>query len=230
VIGAVTFDLDDTLYPQADYLAGAWGAVAHAGGQAGLDAGPFRAALEVIASEGSDQGGIIDRALAKMGADPALAGRLVEVFRAYRPPRLLPYPGAVDALARLRRRVPVACITDGDPAIQRAKLAALHLDRAFDAIVISDELGRARRKPHAAPYVAALRLLRTGPGAAVHVGDRPDKDVLGAGRAGMRVVRVMTGEYTDRPNPPPPWSPWRSCDSVAEACDLLLPLARRRAA
>jgi hypothetical protein len=37
VVRAVTVDLDDTLYPQALYLAGAWSAVADAGATRGLD-------------------------------------------------------------------------------------------------------------------------------------------------------------------------------------------------
>ena len=42
--------------------------------------------------------------------------------------------------------VPIAVVTDGDPTSQLAKLAALGLADAFDAVVISDVFGRAYRK------------------------------------------------------------------------------------
>lgn len=226
MIAAVTFDLDDTLYPQSEYLAGAWDAVAEAGARLGLDPEMLRLALEKVAAGGSDRGGIVDRAVALIDGDAHTVAPLVDSFRAHRPARLEPYPGVARALARLRRRVPVACITDGDPAIQRAKLVALGLERAFDAVVLSDERGRQRRKPHPAPFLTALRGLGAHPPVAVHVGDRPEKDVTGAVLAGMRAIRVTTGEYTHHPDPDPPLSPWRSCPDATTAAEMLLGLLR----
>lgn len=226
MIAAVTFDLDDTLYAQSDYLAKAWDAVARAGASLGLDPEMLRLALEKVAAGGSDRGGIIDGALSLVDGPREAAPTLVDAFRSFRPARLDPYPGVARALARLRRRVPIACITDGDPAIQRAKLAALGLDRAFDAVVLSDERGRQRRKPHPAPFLTALRALGAQPSVAVHVGDRPEKDVTGAVLAGMRAIRVSTGEYTHHPDPDPPLSAWRSYPDATTAAEMLLTLLR----
>ena len=102
----------------------------------------------------------------------------------------------MEALGALRERVPVALVTDGDPDIQRGKLAALGLEAAFDAVVLSDDLGREYRKPNAAPFAAALEQLGLPASGCVMIGDRPDKDVAGARAAGLRgTVRVRTGEY-----------------------------------
>jgi putative hydrolase of the HAD superfamily len=131
-------------------------------------------------------------------------GDLVAAFRSYRSAWLPGFPGAREMLGRLRRRIPVACVTDGDPSVQRAKLAALDLDVAFDSVVISDEIGRAFRKPHAAPFLAALGELGVAAADAVHIGDRPAKDVVGPHRLGMRAIRVCTGEYADAPDASPP--------------------------
>ena len=60
-IAAVLCDLDDTLFPQADWLDGAWRAVAEAAAEQGVPQGPFLKALHEIAAEGSARGGITAR-------------------------------------------------------------------------------------------------------------------------------------------------------------------------
>jgi putative hydrolase of the HAD superfamily len=207
-IRAVTVDLDDTLYPQSAFLSRAWSAVAEAGASHGVSEQRFFDALMTECAQGSDRGGIIDRALAAVGGSPELVPELVGTFRGFAPHVLAPYPGAATALAELRELVPVACVTDGDPEIQRAKLRALRLEDAFDAVVISDEMGREFRKPHPAPFLRALELLGVPGSEALHVGDRSEKDVAGPAAAGMAgAVRVRQGEYAhviDGPGGPEP--------------------------
>jgi len=199
---AVTIDLDDTLFAQQDYLSGAWREVAARAAGLGIAAEPLLAALTDIASLGTDRGQIIDRALAACGLaiKPELIAHLVDAFRGYRPAVLIPYPGVPETLRQLREVVPVGCVTDGDPEIQRAKLAALSLTDAFDVIVLSDETGRQFRKPHPVPFLLALHALGVVAADAVHIGDRPDKDIAGPRRLGMRAVRVLTGEYAAAPD------------------------------
>ncbi len=202
MIEAVLFDLDDTLFPQASWLSGAWRAAAQAAPEH-IDPDALEAALVEVAAEGSDRGGIIDRALALVGHAEVEVAPLVRAFRGYRATRLDPYPGAFDAVADLRTRVPVGLVSDGDPDLQRGKLAALGLARAFDAVCWSDTLGRQHRKPDPAPFRAAAEALGVAPGRCVHIGDRPDKDVAGASAARLLgAVRVRTGEYRTQPDGP----------------------------
>jgi putative hydrolase of the HAD superfamily len=200
VIRAVLFDLDDTLYDQQAWLAGAWQAVAMAAAAFGVAPAELAAVLREIAAEGSDRGRIIDRALERVGWAGVPVGPLVQAFRSHAPQRLPAYPGVPAALARLRARCPVGLVTDGDPGIQRAKLRALGLCDAFDVVVLSDEFGRQHRKPHPAPFQAALAALAVDPREALFVGDRPDKDVAGAAAADMACIRVLSGEYAGLPD------------------------------
>lgn len=217
MIDAVLLDLDDTCFDQREFLAGAFGAVARRVGELGVDEVRFRDALVTIAAAGSDRGRIIDQALETLGARVP-AGPLVDVFRAYRPSRLSPYPGVSESLAQMRRFASVGLVTNGDPAGQRAKLAALNLDDAFDAVVFSDELGRSFRKPHPAPFREALRLLGADPDRSFFIGDHPDRDIAGAQQVGMRAIRVRTGEYAGRPDAV---TPWRSAPDAASALRFL---------
>ncbi len=68
MISAALFDLDDTLYPQGSWLAGAWAAVAARGTRLGLPRPELLAALHAVAALGSDRGHIIDRALERCGS------------------------------------------------------------------------------------------------------------------------------------------------------------------
>jgi putative hydrolase of the HAD superfamily len=223
---AVTVDLDDTLFPQACWLEGAWRAVAAVAEAFGFDRLSFRDALVSFAAEGSDKGGIIDRALLAAGVDdPApLLPALVAAFSGWAPSSMDLYPSASDALVRLRcAGLRLAIITDGNPQIQRSKLAALGLDALVDHVVISDELGgRATRKPSPAAFLRALELCGTSASGTVHIGDRPAKDVAGAAAAGLRAIRVRTGEYAEIPDGTGDAAPWATTDTFAQAVDLLL--------
>ena len=225
-VRGVLVDLDDTLYPQAEYLDLAWRAVATRAGELGLDPIALLAALRAEAAGGSARGGIIDRALARTGTPDSHVPALLGAFRALDPVRLPPYPGAVAALAALCRRVPVALVTDGEPTGQRRKIAALGLTAAFDVVVLSDLAGREHRKPHPRPFTAALDGIGVPAEHAVMIGDRPDKDVAGAAGIGLRAIRVSTGEYADRPDHP---ATWFRAATFADAVRALLPHLRAAA-
>lgn len=217
MIGAVVVDLDDTLFPQSAFLEAAWVAVAAAAGDAD---GRLLAALHAVASEGSDRGAIIDRSLARVNREITDVRPLVRAFRGAVPPTLPCYPGVPEALAALREVMPVALLTDGDPVLQLAKLQATGLGSAVDVVVLSDELGRERRKPDPAPFLAAAAALDLEPERCVMVGDRPDKDVAGAHRAGyLGAVRVRTGEYAACPDMA---GTLASVDTLAHAVAFLL--------
>ena len=226
-VEAVIFDLDDTIYPQAEWLAGAWCAVAEAAVTYGVDPGRLRRSLHAVAEEGSDRGRVIDRALESLGAGRAPVRPLVAVFRRYRAARLWPFPGAAESLRFLSSRVTIGLVTDGDPDIQRSKLRALRLDHAFDVVVLSDELGVSRRKPHPAPLIQAAATLGVDRAACVYIGDRPAKDVAAAQAARMRSVRVRTGEYMSWPDTPRPWLTARDVPhAVSQIAALLAPRSR----
>ena len=222
---AVVIDLDDTIYPQAAYLYGASRAVGRAGAAAGLDPVRLARALRRRLLAGSDTGGTIDGALAAYGLAPdriaELVPALVAAFTDYRPRRLPLYRGAAAALAALAGRYPLVCLTDGNPVIQRAKLAATGVADAFTSIVITDELGgRAVRKPHPLGLERAAATLGVCPTELIMVGDRPGKDMAVAAAVGARSIRVRTGEYAHAPDDPPATA---VVPNLPTAATLLLP-------
>ena len=220
-VEAVLFDLDDTLYPQAEFLAGAWRAVAaESAALGGLTTEQVLEALQEVAAEGSDRGRIIDRAFERLGRTDIDVAPFLAAFRCHAPARLRLYPGARLALRSLRAYVPIGLVTDGDPAVQHSKLSALGLEGAFDVIVFSDELGREHRKPDPLPFTTAIAALGVEGQGVVYIGDRYDKDVVGATAAGLRAIRVLTGEYVSQGGG---IAPWRQAADVVAAIALCGP-------
>lgn len=203
----VVVDLDDTLYPQAAYLAGAAVAVGEAATAAGLDGDRVHAALVHELAAGSDAGGTIDRALLAAGVPagelPDRVPPLVAAFTLHRPAFLPTYPGVPEALAALAAAAPLGCLTDGNPVIQAAKLAATGLGPLLPVVLVTDSLGgRAARKPAPAGLLSLAGTLGVPADRLLVIGDRPGKDVAVAAAVGARAIRIRQGEYAAAPDEP----------------------------
>ena len=198
---AVVLDLDDTLYPEAAYVRSGFRAVAgRAEGTLGIPAPEGEREL-VSLFEAGVRGDTFDRWLAARGLGGATAvADLVATYRGHAP-HIDPFPEAEQLIAQLRADgAAIGLLSDGDPAVQGAKLDALGLRDAFDAIVVTGELGPDAGKPSPRGFEEVLRGLGDAlPGEAVYVSDNPAKDFVGARRAGMRSIRVRRpdGIYAD---------------------------------
>ncbi|MGY1689261.1 HAD family hydrolase [Geodermatophilus sp. SYSU D01105] len=228
----VVVDLDDTLFPQADYLTGAAAAVGRAAGERGLDGDAVHAALGVELAAGSDTGGTIDRALLAAGVPAARVAdhvpALVAAFTDHRPDRLAPYPGAEEALRALAAAAPLGCLTDGNPVIQEAKLAATGLAPLLTHVVVTDRLGgRGARKPQAVGLLALAADLGVPAHRLLVIGDRPGKDVAVAAAVGARAIRIRQGEHATAPDQP---AAWAVTDSFPAAAAIALDVLGRSAA
>jgi putative hydrolase of the HAD superfamily len=76
-------------------------------------------------------------------------------------------------------------------------LQTLELARHFEVMSISARVGY--QKPHAAIFEHALDLLDTRPEQAIHVGDDPEADVLGARQVGIEPVLIDRRGRIDSP-------------------------------
>ena len=213
----------------AAWLDGAWTAVGERSGQLGLDGAALTTLLRSVAAEGSDRGGIIDRALVALGVHPApyvgRAGRGLPRAR----------PGAAPALSRRARGAGPRCgaTVPGRGDHRRRPADPARQDRRAGRGPAGRLRGGLRRAGRAGSCASRTRRPSGGPWSCwasppehvVHVGDRPAKDVAGAASVGMRSVRVRTGEYAGladpgglRPGARPPPSPRRSRSSGRTFC------------
>jgi putative hydrolase of the HAD superfamily len=188
LIKAVIFDLDDTLYLERDYVrSGLRAAAAWSERNLGISADAALAEMQAVFDSGLRRN-TFDKWLESRGLyNSKTVEQLVHVYREHEP-AIQPHPQARPLLRQLRGVYRLGLLSDGWLAVQQRKLAALKLAPYFDAIVFSDELGRHAWKPSALSFQAVLEKLRCPPASAVYVGDNPNKDFLGAHRAGMTAI------------------------------------------
>ncbi len=195
---AVIFDLDDTLFPESEYVLSGLRAVGARIEDVFADRGFYEMAARLF-SQGH-RGSIIDEALTALGlcVRPDLVESLVAHYRNHVPEIRL-YEDATRALAHFRRHVTTGIITDGYLVAQKRKIAALGLEQLVDHIVYSDEFGRDHWKPSSVPYLMMMKMIGcTGPDCS-YVSDNPMKDFVTAKALGWTTVRIrrIGGEYSE---------------------------------
>jgi putative hydrolase of the HAD superfamily len=219
---AVVFDLDDTLYPEAAYVRSGFRAVAQAAARLyGVPAAEAYRELEQLFREGA-RGDTFDRWLYVRGIT-ADVNELVAVYRSHSP-TIEPFEEAPGLLAGLRARgFRLGLLSDGEPEIQYGKLDALGLRAAFDATLVSGELGRDAWKPSPRGLIALAGRLGVEPGDAVYVSDNPAKDFKAAREAGMHSIRVRRegGVYSHLEPQSPDYAPDDEVATLAGAEPLV---------
>jgi putative hydrolase of the HAD superfamily len=187
---AILFDLDDTLYPERDYvLSGMKSVAAGLEREIGVPAAMIFAELRE-SFEAGVRGDTFNRWVAKQGLDAeAWVPRMVELYRTHEP-IIQPYPGVRELLDRLRRQCPLGLISDGYLEVQRLKWKALQLQEYFQAVIFSDAYGRDAWKPSAQPYEEAVRFLKLPANEMAYVADNPLKDFRGARALGIETLRI----------------------------------------
>jgi putative hydrolase of the HAD superfamily len=98
------------------------------------------------------------------------------------------YPDTRPLLEDLcRRDIEVGLISNATN-LARKVLRRLDLEKYFDPIVISSEIGH--RKPSREIFDEALDRAGAAPSRSIYIGDKPAVDVLGAKKAGMNAILV----------------------------------------
>lgn len=198
-IHTVVFDVDDTLFPERQFVLGGFAAAGEWLRDRRQVDGFAARATELF--EAGRRGRIFDEALGLLGigTDADLVSELIRVYREHRP-RLALFPDAQRVLHSLVGRVNVALITDGFARVQRNKIAALGLDPRIELHVVTDELGgREYWKPNPEAFCVVMRHYPGPPAGFVYVADNPRKDFIAPRALGWRTVRVRRsgGEHYD---------------------------------
>ncbi len=133
---------------------------------------------------------VLHKSLVSLGFDlPDLARELAGAYRGLREQGLQIFPGAVDALERMRLAgIRLGLITNGAASVQRAKLERFDLTRLFDHVLIEGEFGVG--KPDRQFYVASMEALDARPSEAWCVGDNLEWEVAAPQRLGIYSIWV----------------------------------------
>ncbi len=205
IIDTVLFDLDDTLHDDtAAYQEAARLVAVDVARERPIDPAALLAAYVAEASAFWKKlsvehltAGIIDTraqmwhdALLAVGIDDvALSERCAHDYGRYRSDVLELSPGALDCIETLRARgCKLGIVTNGFAATHHEKIARLGITDHFDALFLADEMGMV--KPDPAVFRHACEVLGSPPARTAMVGDRYDRDIIGAQQCGLYTVLI----------------------------------------
>jgi len=187
---AVIFDLDDTLYPEIDYVISGFKVVSK------FIACKINRNYDLILNElldlfKLDRKNVFNRYLKQYNLDKEIIEECVNLYR-YHNPNISLSDETSKLLCFLKENnFKLGIITDGRPEGQRNKIKALQIEEYFDNIIITDELGGIKyRKPCAIPYKKMLQELEVEAEEAVYIGDNPTKDFITANKLGIFTIMI----------------------------------------
>lgn len=194
MITAVIFDLDDTLYDEVEYCRSGFRAVSAylADSYKMPDAGRIFDALWGQFSAGN-RTKTFDSVLEQFEithSEKLIAG-LVRTYREHTPQISLP-DDSRDTLRHLREgRYKLALLTDGFLPAQQLKVKALGIEKDFDCILYTEQLGRQFWKPSPAGFDKIMKDLAVQPAETVYVADNTEKDFVTPNKLGMMTVQML---------------------------------------
>jgi putative hydrolase of the HAD superfamily len=191
---ALIFDLDDTLYPERQFVRSGFRAVAsEVTRRFGV---PPRAALATLvrALRQGNRGQALQDLCRQHDLPSTIVPELVEIIRAHVPTLRLPASSASVLACARRRGWRVGVLTNGRPDVQARKAAALGLGALVDTVVYAHDCGSRLGKPAREPFETVLARLGSPPEDGVFVGDDPWCDIAGARDAGLRTILLRRRE------------------------------------
>jgi len=204
--GGLIVDLDDTLYPREQFVLSGLAAVArYVAAMNSTNADLYTPrnkerisadaafATLIEAYDNNERGRELQALCRRFDLSPDVIPELVAAFREHRPSLWL-RPGVVDTLQRLRRDGwRIVILTNGLPAVQASKVAALEIARFVDGVLYAEQFALGG-KPAPATFQAALAQLSLPASSCICVGDDPVCDIRGADAAGLRTIRIARPE------------------------------------
>jgi putative hydrolase of the HAD superfamily len=195
MIRAVIFDIDDTLIDFMGVKRLACDKAVDAMIDAGLTGPKGKVLKELWAlydKHGWEDQRVFQKLLRKIEGEVDYR-KLAYAIIAYRKARVgfvSTYPGTKDTLIQLKNMgSKLGIITDAPKLQAWLRLAQMRIDDFFDVIIIS---GR-NHKGTGKPFLRALKRLEVAPYEMLHVGDRPERDVDGAQKVGVKACFAKYG-------------------------------------
>ena len=179
-IDVVLFDLDDTLYPEKEYVRSGFEAIAAAYPNVlNMADKLWNAFLNRLPA--------IDIVL-KCENLTAEKDNCLRIYR-FQEPDIHFYSGVRSMIERIRKGKRLGLITDGRSEGQRAKISALGLDLLMDKIIITDELGGIEyRKPNPKAFILMKEYFNVEYERMVYIGDNLNKDFIAPDILGMKTI------------------------------------------
>lgn len=198
----VVFDIDDTLYPEFDYIRSG---IVQAFPQLGVSCAP-EAFLYTFATRygRGDRKELIQSTAADLGValQPEKLAAFLHIYR-NQLPQIALSPEVEATLARLKEGgIALAAISDGDAHRQNRKVAALKLRQWLDPVVLTGALPGQIDKTSPVPF--KLIEAHFGDGHRfVYIADNSVKDFIHPSRLGWQMIQIQRPERVHLTPPAP---------------------------
>jgi len=214
---AIVFDLDDTLYLERDFVKSGFIAVSKwLANHHQLDENQNFDVLWSMFRKGN-RGNLFDSLLKSLAVSDISVYDLTAVYRQHIP-NIEPLEGVVPLLDRLKNSNKLGLLSDGYLEVQKKKLDSLGMEKYFDAVLFTDELGRDCWKPSVVPFEKILNRLNVNPNESVYIADNPEKDFKGPNQLGMDTIRICLegGEHYNKNPQANEYFPMQTVNSIKE--------------
>ncbi|HTX43530.1 MAG TPA: HAD family hydrolase [Methanocella sp.] len=125
-----------------------------------------------------------------------LSTDLSHLFRAATRKRIFLYPTVKPALEQMQKNYRLGIVSNAQEAFTMPELGLYGLDRYFEAIVLSSQVGV--KKPGSRIFARALSDLNVKPSDVVMVGNDMAADMMGASKLGMRTIYIQQKNKSGR--------------------------------
>ena len=203
-VKVVAFDLDDTLYPERDYMLSGFQAVSEYAATE-LEIPNFYEMLLQISEKQDTSGRTFNLALDDVGMryDASLIDNMVSVYHNSRRARELSvYTDVIPALRRLHESYELVLITDGEPDIQRRKIHHLGISQHFARTYCTGEYGNENQKPSPFAFQQTMNDFAISGPECVYVGNDPTKDFVAPNKLGWLTIHIQRDAEIRRGNAP----------------------------
>jgi len=193
----LVFDLDDTLYPEIDFITGGLSRVSEWIAESfQLDRELIQAnMMATFKAEGRSQ--IFDKTLHSNGIfSKKVLCTCVSLYRTH-DPKISLSKTVLETLEWAQSRFPLFLVTDGNKNVQARKINALNVERFFDRVFVTHRFGLSAAKPS----LRCFEIIRNTTGCdwsdLMYVGDNPIKDFFPLNAQGAETTGVESSPHRD---------------------------------
>ncbi|MGL5933444.1 MAG: HAD family hydrolase [Cetobacterium sp.] len=188
----IIFDLDDTLISEREYIKSGFDIIAlELSKKYKVEFVLIREEMDKLFLE--DSKNLFNRVLDKFNCDYD-QDYIISLIKLYRnhTPKIKLYDDAKKILEYLKDNgYSMGLITDGYKESQRKKIEVLDIQKYFEQIIVTDELGREFWKPSKVPYSLMKENFRCDYKDMVYIGDNIQKDFVTANCLGIETIQIV---------------------------------------
>ncbi len=195
----VVFDMDDTLFPEREFVRSGFYAVDQFLLEEFGSSDFFSKAWALFDS--GERGRIFNQALidiTEIECTEALIRKMVSVYREHLPSIRL-FDDAKWALEYYSTKVPLALVSDGYLQTQKNKANALGVDGFFQKMYFTDQWGEGCWKPSTCAFLKVEESFNALKDKCIYISDNPKKDFIAPNQLGWDSIQIKrnTGEYAN---------------------------------